>query len=127
MAEISSRRARSKDWASDGRKAAGMVFGIITNLSTAAQSFALLILSGKYLSSTMSRYFGFILINFAEYITLDGLLKTAHFRALREHFQISFSQIVESRQKQWENLAANHYLVFDYKEVLRNGVGAQGW
>ena len=64
---------------------------------------------------------------FAEYMTLDGLLKTAHFRASREHFQISFSQIVELRQKQWESLVANHYLVFDYKQVLRNGVDAQGW
>ena len=47
MAELSNRRARTKDWASDGRRAAGMVFGSIRNLSTAAQSFALLILAGR--------------------------------------------------------------------------------
>jgi hypothetical protein len=49
MAEISNRRARAKDWASDGRKAAGMVFGSIANLSIAAQSFALLVLAGECL------------------------------------------------------------------------------
>lgn len=64
---------------------------------------------------------------FTGYFTLDGLLKIAHFPALREHFRVSFSQIAESRQKEWESLSANSYLVFDYKEVLRNGVGARGW
>ena len=51
MAELSNRRAKTKDWASDGRRAAGMVFGSITNLSTAAQSFALLILAGRCFNS----------------------------------------------------------------------------
>lgn len=47
MSRVSNRRARSKDWASDGRKAAGMVFGAIAPLSTMARSFALLVLAGK--------------------------------------------------------------------------------
>ncbi|MCJ1312674.1 hypothetical protein MMC25_006350 [Agyrium rufum] len=106
MAEVSHRRARAKDWASDGRKAAGMVFGAIADLSTIAQSIALLSLVGC--------------------ITLDGLLKIAHFPLLREHFRTNFARIAESRQKEWESLAANHYLVFDYQAVLRNGFSAHG-
>ena len=47
MSEQSNRRARAKDWASDGRRAAGMVFGAITTLNPASKSFAFLLLAGK--------------------------------------------------------------------------------
>jgi hypothetical protein len=129
MAEISNRRARTKDWASDGRKAAGIVFGTITNLSTAAQSFALLVLAGKcaIFAALSPSVRNPLLTASTANITLDGLLKIAHFPALREHFRAGFSQIVASRQREWERLATEGYLVFDYKEFLRVRVGTQDW
>ena len=47
MSELSNRRATAKDWASDGRRAAGMIFSAIADLSIAAKSFALLTLAGE--------------------------------------------------------------------------------
>ncbi|KAL8660348.1 MAG: hypothetical protein Q9202_006619 [Teloschistes flavicans] len=125
MAETSNRRARAKDWASDGRKAAGMVFSSITNLSTAVQSFALIVLAGRCFL-LFWRSVAWALTHSADHVTIDGLLKVAHFPALRERFRTSFSRIVESRQKEWESLAAKSYLIFDYQEFFRKGVGAQG-
>ena len=48
MAELLNRRAKAKDWASDGRRAAGMIFGAIAAMSTAEKSFALFLLTGKH-------------------------------------------------------------------------------
>jgi hypothetical protein len=47
MASVSNRRARTKDWASDGRKVARIVFESLEGHSAAVQSFALLILAGE--------------------------------------------------------------------------------
>ena len=46
MSEQSNRRAKAKDWASDGRRAAGMVFGALNDMSAASRSFAILLLAG---------------------------------------------------------------------------------
>ena len=54
MAELLNRRAKAKDWASDGRRAAGMIFGAIAAMSTAEKSFALLLLAGKFFPSWSS-------------------------------------------------------------------------
>ena len=74
----------------------------------------------------MLRDLGSALILSVENVTLDGLLRIAHSPAMREHFRVSFSQIVESRQKEWDSLTADHYLVFDYKEFLHHRVVGRG-
>ena len=48
MSKQSDRHATTKDWASDGRRAAGMVFGSIADLSAASKSLALFLLAGKF-------------------------------------------------------------------------------
>ncbi|KAI9739230.1 MAG: hypothetical protein M1834_007443 [Cirrosporium novae-zelandiae] len=47
MAQQSNRHARTKDWASDGRRAAEMVFDALQGLSAGSRSCALFSLSGK--------------------------------------------------------------------------------
>ena len=47
MSKQSDRHATAKDWASDGRRAAGMVFGSISELSAASKSLAVFLLAGK--------------------------------------------------------------------------------
>ncbi|KZF25349.1 hypothetical protein L228DRAFT_244165 [Xylona heveae TC161] len=99
MSELLKHPGKAKDWASDGRKAAKLVFGILEGYSTAVRSFALFLLGNS--------------------CSLDSMLKIAHFPVIREHFQMSFAQIVAEKQPQWEALAANDYKVFDYAEFLR--------
>ena len=54
MAKLLNRRAKAKDWASDGRRAAGMVFGAIAATSAAGKSSALLLLAGKFTPTLFS-------------------------------------------------------------------------
>jgi hypothetical protein len=53
-------------------------------------------------------------------VTLDGLLKVAHFPLLREHFRAWFTQIVEENQEKWKMLVVDGYWAFDYKDFLHN-------
>jgi hypothetical protein len=46
------RRGKSSDWASDGRRAAKAVFGVLEGVSTNEQSFALILLAGRVSIST---------------------------------------------------------------------------
>jgi hypothetical protein len=54
MSKQSDRHTTSKDWASDGRRAAGMVFGSISVLSAASKSLAVFALAGKLDSELVS-------------------------------------------------------------------------
>ena len=47
MADVLQRRGKTKDWASDGRKAAKMVFGALQEANTAEKTFALILLGGQ--------------------------------------------------------------------------------
>ena len=47
--------------------------------------------------------------------TIDGLLKMAHFPALRDHFYTSWTQLLHCRTREWEDLASQGYSVFDYE------------
>lgn len=48
MCDAFQRRGKARDWASDGRKAAKMVFGALQALGTIEQSFALVLVGGTY-------------------------------------------------------------------------------
>ena len=47
MSEQSNRPGTAKDWASDRRRAAGIVFDALAGLSVASKFFAVLLLAGK--------------------------------------------------------------------------------
>ena len=47
MSEQSNRPGTAKDWASDRRRAAGIVFDALAGLSVASKSFAFLLLAGE--------------------------------------------------------------------------------
>ncbi|KAB8237114.1 uncharacterized protein BDW43DRAFT_307398 [Aspergillus alliaceus] len=100
MAELLKHPGKAKDWASDGRKAAKIVFGTLEGCSNAVKSFALFLLGNV--------------------CSLDSMLKIAHFPIIRKNFQMSFAQIVAERTPQWEALEAQGYKIFDYAEFLRH-------
>ena len=103
MAEIFGRRAKTHDWASDSRKAAKVVFDVLQYCNAAQRSFAVLLLGNN--------------------ISLDGMLKVAHFPATRESFSAAFAQIVEASAARWDTMAKSGYLVFDYETfLLRRGI-----
>jgi hypothetical protein len=47
MSKQSDRHATAKDWASDGRRAAAMVFGSLSELGVASKSLAIFLLAGE--------------------------------------------------------------------------------
>ncbi|OCL13961.1 hypothetical protein AOQ84DRAFT_359334 [Glonium stellatum] len=94
------RRAKTHDWASDGRKAAKMVFDTLKHRNTIDRSFAVLLLAAN--------------------VSLDGMMKIAHFPATREKFAVAFGQIVESMAEQWNHLARSGYETFDYEQFLES-------
>ena len=98
MVETLRRRAKTRDWASDGRKAAKLVFDVLQRRSVSERSFAILML--------------------ASHASLDGMLKIAHFPATREMFSIEFAHIVESMVGRWGLLSKSGYQSFDYEEFL---------
>jgi len=53
MCNVFQRHSKYKDWASDARRAAKMVFRALGHVGSVEQSFALLLLSGQYLSVTI--------------------------------------------------------------------------
>ena len=101
MVETLHRRAKTRDWARDGRKAAKIVFDALLRRTPAERGFALLLLA-----RTMS---------------LDGMLKVAHFPVTRAAFSASFAQIVESKAELWQGLAVRGYRTFDFEALLRQG------
>ena len=100
MVETLHRRAKTRDWARDGRKAAKMTFDALRRHGAAERSMALLLLAAT--------------------VSLDGMLKIAHFPVTRAGFAASFAQIVESKVELWRSLAAQGYRTFDYEQLLRS-------
>ena len=100
MVETLHRRAKTRDWARDGRKAAKVVFDTLQSHQPSVRSTALLLLA-----STTS---------------LDGMLKIAHFPITRAGFAASFAQIVESKAARWKDLTCQGYRAFDYEQILRS-------
>ena len=98
MTEVLQHRGKAKDWASDGRKAARMVFRALERSSNAVKTFSLFLL-GRTCS-------------------LDSMLKIAHFPVLREYFQEQFADLVAKMTAQWDTAEAEGYKVFDYVEFL---------
>ena len=105
MVETLHRRAKTRDWARDGRKAAKVVFDALRRRSPAERAAALLLLAGT--------------------VSLDGMLKIAHFPATRAGFAASFATIVEDRAETWRGLPALGYRTFDYEELLRARGGSR--
>ena len=99
MVETLHRRAKTRDWARDGRKAAKVVFDALRGRAPSERSAALLLLAGT--------------------VSLDGMLKIAHFPATRAGFAASFAAIVEGRAEVWRNLPGRGYRTFDYEALLR--------
>ncbi|KAL9582422.1 MAG: hypothetical protein Q9203_005497 [Teloschistes exilis] len=89
MVETLQRAAKTRDWASDGRKAAKIVFNVLQSRSVAERSFAILLL--------------------ATHASLDGMLKIAHFPATREAFSVEFAHIVEGMAGRWGLLSRSGY------------------
>lgn len=98
MTEVLQDRKKAKDWASDRRKAARMVFRILETASSAVKTFSLFLL-GRTCS-------------------LDSMLKIAHFPVLRKYFQEQFADIVANMSPQWHAMEAMGYSVFDYVDYL---------
>ncbi|KAL9036888.1 MAG: hypothetical protein Q9214_005940 [Letrouitia sp. 1 TL-2023] len=98
MVEKLDRRAKTRDWASDGRKAAKMVFDVLRDRNMAEQSFAILLLGSG--------------------VSLDGMLKIAHFPATRERFSTAFAQIVQGFAGHWNFFAKSGYKIFDHDRFL---------
>lgn len=102
MVKTMNRHTKSRDWASDGRKAAKLVFDIFrnNNCSQTDRSFAILLLANN--------------------ISLDGMLKLAHFPATREEFAAQFERIIQERSELWANLSQRGYRVFDCEQFLNS-------
>lgn len=100
MVEMLKRRAKTRDWASDGRKAAKIVFDVLQQRSVADRSFAILLL--------------------ASHASLDGMLKIAHFPATRERFSMEFGHIVDSMVGRWGLLSQSGYKSFDHEHFLHS-------
>lgn len=100
MADTLQRRAKSCDWASDRRKAAKMIFETLRTRTPVERSFALLLL--------------------ARTVSLDGLLKIAHFPATRESFCSQFANIVGNMAMRWDDLARSGFMAFDFNEFLKH-------
>ena len=98
MTEVLKHRGKAKDWASDGRKAARMVFRTLEGTSNAVKTFSLFLLG--------------------QTCSLDSMLKIAHFPVLREYFQEQFADLVAKMTVQWDAMEAKGYRVFDYVDFL---------
>ena len=98
MVEMLKRRAKTRDWASDGRKAAKIVFDVLQRRTVPERSFAILLL--------------------ASHASLDGMLKVAHFPATRERFSMEFTHIVDSMVGRWGLLSKSGYKSFDHEQFL---------
>ena len=89
---------KTRDWASDGRKAARMTFDALQDRPPAAQLFTLMLL--------------------AAHVSSDHMLKTAHFPALRQGFEESLANIVQQRAGDWSHLATQGYYIIAPRQLL---------
>lgn len=90
--------SKTRDWASDGRKAAKMFFDALHNRSTADRSFALLLLASN--------------------VSLDQMLKIAHFPALRSSFASRFARVVEQKAELWSTMSGIGFAVLNVDQVV---------
>lgn len=98
MMKARRRRSKTRDWASDGRKGAKMFFDALHNRDTTDRSFALLLLASN--------------------VSLDRMLKIAHFPALRSSFASRFARIVETRAEEWSMMSGIGYSVLNVAQLV---------
>lgn len=98
MMKARRRHSKTRDWASDGRKAAKMFFDALHNRDTADRSFALLLLASN--------------------VSLDQMLKIAHFPALRSSFASRFARIVEKKAEEWSTMSGVGFAVLNVAQVV---------
>ena len=98
MMKARRRHSKSRDWASDGRKAAKMFFDALHHRDKADRSFALLLLATN--------------------VSLDQMLKTAHFPALRLNFTSRFARVVESKAEVWRLMSNAGFAVLNVAQTI---------
>lgn len=122
------RRGKSKDWASDGRRAAKAVFGALKGANIQEQSFALILLAGSVPPTPSCAFWSLYLCVCIELFSLDYLLKIAHFPSIRMTFQEQFARIIGTRSAEWNLYRGSGYKVFDYQLFLHlNGHSLPGY
>ncbi|CAD6592473.1 MAG: hypothetical protein ASARMPREDX12_006146 [Alectoria sarmentosa] len=98
MMKARRRQSKTRDWASDGRKAAKMFFDALHNRNTADRSFALLLLASN--------------------VSLDQMLKIAHFPTLRSSFASRFARLVEKKAEGWSTMSNIGFAVLNVAQVV---------
>ena len=98
MMKARRRHCKTRDWASDGRKAAKMFFDALHSRSTADRSFALLLLASN--------------------VSLDQMLKIAHFPALRSSFASRFASVVNKNVEVWSTMSSIGFAVLNVDHVV---------
>ena len=98
MMKARRRPSKTRDWASDGRKAAKMFFDALHSRGTADRSFALLLLASN--------------------VSLDQMLKIAHFPALRSSFASRFASVVEKNVEVWSTMSSIGFAVLNVDHVV---------
>lgn len=81
-----------------GRKGAKMFFDALHNRGTTDRCFALLLLASN--------------------VSLDQMLKIAHFPALRSSFASRFARVVEKRAEEWNLLSSVGYSVLNVAQLI---------
>ena len=99
MMKARRRHSKSRDWASDGRKAAKMFFDALHNSDTVDRSFALLLLAMN--------------------VSLDQMLKIAHFPALRSSFASRFARVVENKAEGWRPMSNAGFALLNVAQTIR--------
>ena len=98
MMKARGRHSKTRDWASDGRKAAKMFFDALQNRDTVDRSFALLLLASN--------------------VSPDQMLKIAHFPTLRSSFASRFARIVEKKAEIWRTMSDIGFAVLNIAQVV---------
>ena len=98
MVKARRRHSKTRDWASDGRKAAKMFFDALHSRGAADRSFALLLLASN--------------------VSLDQMLKIAHFPALRSSFASRFASVVEKNVGLWSTMSSIGFAVLNVDHVV---------
>ena len=98
MMKARRRHSKTRDWASDGRRAAKMFFDALHNRGTADRSFALLLLASN--------------------VSLDKMLKIANFQALRASFSSRFARIVEKNADIWSTMSGIGFAVLNVDQIV---------
>ena len=98
MMKARRRHSKTRDWASDGRKAAKMFFDALHDRDTADRSFALLLLASN--------------------VSLDQMLKIAHFPGLRSSFARRFARVVERKAEGWNTMSGMGFAVLNIAQLV---------